>query len=111
MATAAPGWYPDTERLGYIRYWDGQRWSDYRLPATGAKLTQSASQNATLRSVATRDVTIVAAIVLPLGILGATTSDEDPALDYAANNKPTTEQQQEPADDSDTTGKTKVQGG
>ncbi|MDZ7673678.1 MAG: DUF4328 domain-containing protein [Acidimicrobiales bacterium] len=30
MAEAA--WYPDLERTGWLRYWDGTRWTDHRAP-------------------------------------------------------------------------------
>ena len=88
MASAAPGWYPDPEQPGHIRYWEGQRWSDYRLPSTGAKVGQGATQSSWFSS--HKGVTIVAAIVLLLAIIGATTDDEDPALDYAADTSQTT---------------------
>jgi hypothetical protein len=31
-----PGWYPDPQAAGTLRYWDGGRWTDSRVPAHGA---------------------------------------------------------------------------
>lgn len=31
-----PGWYPDVERPGGERYWDGSQWTEDRRPALGS---------------------------------------------------------------------------
>lgn len=30
---AVPGWYPDAQQPGYVRWWDGMRWTDSVQPA------------------------------------------------------------------------------
>ncbi|GAA5153416.1 hypothetical protein GCM10023340_35430 [Nocardioides marinquilinus] len=36
MATLEPGWYPDPEAHGFLRYWDGVTWTLSRVPAQEA---------------------------------------------------------------------------
>lgn len=38
------GWYPDPERPGQQRYWDGTQWTDNHAPVVGAPQTQQPPQ-------------------------------------------------------------------
>ena len=33
MTTARPGWYPDPQGFGTLRWFDGERWTEHRAPA------------------------------------------------------------------------------
>lgn len=33
-APPAPGWYPDAQYPGYMRWWDGMGWTEHVQPAT-----------------------------------------------------------------------------
>lgn len=33
MSTAQPGWYPDPQGFGTLRWFDGERWTEHRAPA------------------------------------------------------------------------------
>jgi hypothetical protein len=35
-APPQPGWYADPQAAGTLRYWDGARWTESRVPAQGA---------------------------------------------------------------------------
>lgn len=35
--TAAAGWYPDPEQVQTVRFWDGEKWTEQRAPATHPK--------------------------------------------------------------------------
>jgi hypothetical protein len=47
--TTPAGWYADPERAGHQRYWDGQRWTDYRhdpaAPQSVVYVQQSSKTN------------------------------------------------------------------
>lgn len=44
MTTIPPNWYADPERAGMLRYWDGARWTDDRMPLPPVPLPQQEQQ-------------------------------------------------------------------
>jgi hypothetical protein len=36
VGSAAPGWYPDPGSSNFVRFWDGQRWTEHTAPAQPA---------------------------------------------------------------------------
>lgn len=41
IMSMSPGWYPDPEDKAYLRYHDGQNWTENRSPATATATVQS----------------------------------------------------------------------
>lgn len=35
------GWYPDPEHRNYLRYWNGQQWTDRRVPIDVGELIEA----------------------------------------------------------------------
>ncbi len=59
--TAAAGWYPDPEMTDTQRYWDGQQWTDQRVPKSSRGTTSATITWGILRAVAA--VALVVALV------------------------------------------------
>lgn len=71
----APGWYPDTERPGGIRYWDGQQWSDH---PEGRRTADQSPAKRQPRYVL-RGAAVIVGLLLLVGIINS--ADDEPADD------------------------------
>ena len=104
------GWYPDPELQGFIRHWDGTRWSDHpdgRKPASGLGHPTAAAPPTPQRGGPNKAL-IVGGLILLLIIVGAISNggDEPPTDDLAnsAGSRPDDEPEAEPVEVPDVVG-------
>lgn len=78
----SPGWFPDPERPGQLRWWDGQQWSEHRSSATVPPAADNvrnpmatASLVLGLVSMITNLLLIPGALAVVFGILGLSRSN------------------------------------
>lgn len=45
MNTTPPNWYPDPQRAGFLRYWNGTDWTSDQAPAPAADATEQAQNS------------------------------------------------------------------
>jgi hypothetical protein len=78
------GWYPDYADVdGQLRYWDGQRWTDQRMPvgATGEHAARELDRGPSLTWVYVAAAAVVAVLVVALGVTALRGDDEKPGSD------------------------------
>lgn len=59
---AAPGWFPNPDHPGLLRYWDGERWTEHTAPAAPAVVSAGPSTMTIARGVALGLIVVIAAI-------------------------------------------------
>lgn len=75
--TTPAGWYPDAERPGHQRYWDGQQWTEHMAPLAEHAIANQ--QPAVARGpMYKRPWFIVAAVVLGLAVLAGSVGGSEP---------------------------------
>ena len=101
----APGWYPEPQApAGHLRYWDGQRWTEYRhvipTPPPSESGQRTRSHGAAGWFARHKGLTALVAIVVLAWGVGQTDSDSSDVEEAAANAEPSVTA---PADDESTT--------
>jgi endonuclease YncB( thermonuclease family) len=90
MTSGTPGWYQEKKRPpGHLRYWDGRRWTDYRIVAppgttTAAQVARSGAVPWMLR----HKVRTAVVVVLLLVFAGSFVPDQGPADPTSASVAP-----------------------
>lgn len=68
-----PGWYPDPNRTGTQRYWDGQQWTEHTAPLPSSGGGYAAGGAATGERIDTwlwQSIVATLLCCLPLGVVG-----------------------------------------